>query len=108
MGIACSLMLTVSAGYGTRCSSGWSWACRSLRRFLVSTSMAMVMPIVLKRMGVDPAVAAGPFVTTANDITGTPFTLHWRRFSPSSFANDAMPTLSVPSMSRRRVVRCRW
>jgi len=25
---------------------------------------------VLRAMGVDPAVAAGPFVTTANDITG--------------------------------------
>jgi magnesium transporter len=32
--------------------------------------MATFMPIVLKRMGIDPAVAAGPFVTTANDITG--------------------------------------
>jgi magnesium transporter len=32
--------------------------------------MATFIPIVLKRMGVDPAVAAGPFVTTANDITG--------------------------------------
>jgi magnesium transporter len=38
--------------------------------FLVSTSMATIMPIVLKRLGVDPAVAAGPFVTTANDISG--------------------------------------
>jgi magnesium transporter len=32
--------------------------------------MATFMPILLKRVGVDPAVAAGPFVTTANDITG--------------------------------------
>jgi magnesium transporter len=38
--------------------------------FLVSTSMATIMPVILKRVGVDPAVAAGPFVTTANDITG--------------------------------------
>ncbi|MBI3809384.1 MAG: magnesium transporter [Nitrospirae bacterium] len=37
---------------------------------VVSTSMATLMPVVLKRYGVDPAVAAGPFVTTANDITG--------------------------------------
>jgi len=37
---------------------------------VVSTSMATIMPVVLKRLGVDPAVAAGPFVTTANDITG--------------------------------------
>ncbi|MBM4125332.1 MAG: magnesium transporter, partial [Nitrospira sp.] len=38
--------------------------------FLVSTSMATIMPVALRRIGVDPAVAAGPFVTTANDITG--------------------------------------
>ncbi|TSA02432.1 MAG: magnesium transporter [Nitrospiraceae bacterium] len=37
---------------------------------VVSTSMATIMPVILKRYGVDPAVAAGPFVTTANDITG--------------------------------------
>jgi magnesium transporter len=45
--------------------------CTSLAMaFLVSTSMATVMPILLKRADVNPAVAAGPFVTTANDITG--------------------------------------
>ena len=38
--------------------------------FLVSTSMATIMPVLLKRLDIDPAVAAGPFVTTANDITG--------------------------------------
>ncbi len=37
---------------------------------IVSTAMATIMPVILKRYGVDPAVAAGPFVTTANDITG--------------------------------------
>jgi len=37
---------------------------------VMSTSMATIMPVILKSYGVDPAVAAGPFVTTANDITG--------------------------------------
>jgi magnesium transporter len=37
---------------------------------LMSTATATIAPVVLKRYGVDPAVAAGPFVTTANDITG--------------------------------------
>jgi magnesium transporter len=37
--------------------------------FVVSTSMATFMPIVLKRMGwILPR--SRPFVTTANDITG--------------------------------------
>ena len=38
--------------------------------FLVSTGMATIAPLFLKRFHIDPAVAAGPFVTTANDITG--------------------------------------
>lgn len=71
LGIACGLILT---------GVGWLWhgqvflgmvvGASVMIAFLVSTSMATIMPIVLKRVGVDPAVAAGPFVTTANDITG--------------------------------------
>jgi magnesium transporter len=70
MGVACGLTLT---------AVGWAWhqgflgmvvGVSLIIAFLVSTSMATIMPIILKRMGVDPAVAAGPFVTTANDITG--------------------------------------
>ena len=59
---------------------GWGWhgawflgvvvGVALLVAFLVSTSLATVLPFVLKRLGIDPAVAAGPFVTTANDITG--------------------------------------
>jgi magnesium transporter len=71
LGLACGLILTLV---------GWLWhghaflgmvvGVSMIISFLVSTSMATIMPVMLKRMGVDPAVAAGPFVTTANDITG--------------------------------------
>jgi len=71
LGLSCGLLLT---------AVGWLWhgqpflgmvvGVSMLIAFLISTSMATIMPVVLKRMGVDPAVAAGPFVTTANDITG--------------------------------------
>ncbi|CAI4032596.1 Magnesium transporter MgtE [Nitrospira tepida] len=71
LGLACGLLLTFV---------GWAWHGQGylgmvvgmslIVAFLVSTSMATFMPILLKRSGVDPAVAAGPFVTTANDITG--------------------------------------
>ena len=71
LGLACGLLLTLI---------GWIWhgqgylgmvvGASLVAAFLVSTSMATFMPIVLKRNGIDPAVAAGPFVTTANDITG--------------------------------------
>jgi magnesium transporter len=70
MGLACGMILTLV---------GWIWhqgflgmvvGLSLIIAFMVSTSMATFMPIMLKRMNVDPAVAAGPFVTTANDITG--------------------------------------
>lgn len=71
LGVTCGLILT---------GAGWLWhgqwfmgmvvGASLIIAFLVSTSMATIMPILLKRIGVDPAVSAGPFVTTANDITG--------------------------------------
>jgi magnesium transporter len=71
LGFTCGLILT---------GVGWLWhgqwflgmvvGASVMIAFLVSTSMATIMPIVLNRIGIDPAVAAGPFVTTANDITG--------------------------------------
>jgi len=36
----------------------------------VAVLMGTLMPAFLRKIGVDPAVASGPFVTTANDVTG--------------------------------------
>ncbi|MFQ5992007.1 MAG: magnesium transporter, partial [Nitrospiraceae bacterium] len=71
LGVACALLMVVVS---------WVWhghemlvmvvGASLILAFLVSTSMATIMPVLLKRVGVDPAVAAGPVVTTTNDITG--------------------------------------
>lgn len=37
---------------------------------LVAATLGTVMPFALRRAGIDPAVAQGPFVTTLNDIIG--------------------------------------
>lgn len=37
---------------------------------LVAATLGTVMPFALRKAGVDPAVAQGPFVTTLNDIIG--------------------------------------
>jgi magnesium transporter len=37
---------------------------------LVAATLGTVMPFTLRRLGVDPAVAQGPFVTTLNDVIG--------------------------------------
>ncbi len=70
MGVACGITLTLVGWVLHQGFLGMVVGASLVIAFLVSTSMATIMPILLKRMGVDPAVAAGPFVTTANDITG--------------------------------------
>ncbi len=45
----------------------------SLSLFIVivlATTNGALIPVVLSRLGIDPAVSMGPFVTTANDILG--------------------------------------
>ena len=34
----------------------------------MSTAMGTVIPIFFKKIGVDPAVASGPLITTVNDL----------------------------------------
>jgi magnesium transporter len=71
LGLACGALLTlVGLAWHNQGFLGMVVGVSLLIAFLISTSMATIMPVVLKQMGVDPAVAAGPFVTTANDITG--------------------------------------
>ena len=35
-----------------------------------ATSVGTLAPAMMKKLGIDPAIASGPFVTTANDIVG--------------------------------------
>ncbi|MFO0773234.1 MAG: magnesium transporter [Nitrospiraceae bacterium] len=71
LGVACGALLTlIGALWHGHSELGMVVGASLLVAFVVSTSMATFMPIILKRNGIDPAVAAGPFVTTANDITG--------------------------------------
>ena len=37
---------------------------------LLASFMGTSTPLVLDKLGVNPALAAGPFITTANDILG--------------------------------------
>ena len=36
----------------------------------VAATMGTLIPAIFKKLNIDPAIASGPFVTTANDITG--------------------------------------
>jgi len=37
---------------------------------LIASFMGTMVPFLLKRIGIDPAVATGPFITTSNDVLG--------------------------------------
>lgn len=37
---------------------------------LLASFMGTITPIILNRIGINPAVASGPFITTANDLVG--------------------------------------
>jgi magnesium transporter len=41
-----------------------------LAAFTVAASMGVIVPAFFKKVGIDPAIAASPFIQTANDITG--------------------------------------
>jgi magnesium transporter len=41
-----------------------------LLAILVASLNGVMIPLLFERLGIDPAVAAGPLVTTSNDITG--------------------------------------
>jgi magnesium transporter len=58
----------------------WLWLGDSRQAFVIATALAAVIvqasvvgaliPLLLKRRGIDPAIATGPFITTSNDILG--------------------------------------
>lgn len=45
-------------------------SCAMFSVIVLATMLGFIIPILLKRINVDPAVATGPFITTMNDIIG--------------------------------------
>jgi magnesium transporter len=37
---------------------------------LLASIMGTITPIILDKFGINPALASGPFITTANDLMG--------------------------------------
>ena len=70
-GIICSIILTLMSFFLT---SDLSRAIISGIALLIvvcfAATVGSTIPIILKRMNIDPALATGPFITTTNDIIG--------------------------------------
>ncbi len=71
VGLVCSTLMLTTV---------WLWMNEPRNALVIAGALASVIvqasvigasvPLVLRRMGVDPAIATGPFITTSNDILG--------------------------------------
>jgi len=71
LGLACATVVGLTS---------WLWNASPLHGVIVGVSMCLtillasltgtLIPVLFERWGIDPAVAAGPLVTTSNDVTG--------------------------------------
>lgn len=70
-GMLCGALLGVIVGFWLGdYRLGGIVACALALIILLSGLIGAAVPLALKRLNVDPALAAGPFVTTTNDILG--------------------------------------
>lgn len=70
-GLACSLVILGYAwSYGHPMALSLTIGISMMVVILYAGIFGTVVPLALKRVGYDPALATGPFITTANDIIG--------------------------------------
>jgi magnesium transporter len=71
MALACGVTVGIAAEIWHRNAAlGLTVGCAMAAAIVVASLMGTMVPVFFKRLGIDPAVSSGPFVTTANDITG--------------------------------------
>jgi magnesium transporter len=69
-GLVCGLLAATVAGIWRGTSIGIIVGSAMLTVVVIATVVGTTVPMALRRLGVDPAMATGPFVTTSNDIIG--------------------------------------
>jgi magnesium transporter len=71
MALACGFTLTLVAYiWHAHLMLGMVLGAAMFFAITVAAVMGALVPVVLKKLSFDPAISSGPFVTTANDITG--------------------------------------
>ncbi|MFO7768659.1 MAG: magnesium transporter [bacterium] len=71
MGLVCGVVVgTVSGFWAGGLVFGLIVGGAMLVAILVAATMGAIVPLVFEKVGVDPAVATGPFVTMSNDLIG--------------------------------------
>jgi len=71
MGIVCGLVVGLAAHlwHGNQ-MLGWTVGVAMSAAITVSAMMGVLVPVVFRLIKIDPAIAAGPLVTTGNDVIG--------------------------------------
>ncbi len=71
VGIACGLIaMSVASLMAGKFLVGVVVGLAMLLSITIASSVGAILPVVFSKVGVDPAVSTGPFVTTSNDILG--------------------------------------
>ena len=71
MALACGLTLGIAAEIWHRNPAlGLTVGISMAGVIMVASLMGTLIPVAFQRLGIDPAVSSGPFVTIANDISG--------------------------------------
>jgi magnesium transporter len=71
MGIVCGLVVGLSAHlWHGNSMLGWTVGVAMSAAITVSAMMGVLVPVVFRLINIDPAIAAGPLVTTGNDVIG--------------------------------------
>lgn len=68
--LASFVLLTVVFAYGQPLEFGLVVSIALFSVVLLASFMGTLTPILLDRVGINPAMASGPFITTANDLLG--------------------------------------
>jgi len=70
LAFVCGLLLSIFEiiGWEKNLSIAWVVGFSMFLGILAGTSISTLLPIILKKIGIDPAVAAGPFATLLSDI----------------------------------------
>ncbi len=85
-GVVCAALILAIASFWTGdVRLGAVVSASMLTVILIATTVGAFVPLVLDRLGIDPALATGPFVTTSNDTLGILIYL--------SFASWALKTI---------------
>ena len=71
MGIVCGLVVGLTARlWHSNAMLGWTVGVAMSAAITVSAIMGVLVPAVFRLIKIDPAIAAGPLVTTGNDVIG--------------------------------------